>query len=104
VRANPPTEADFLSLKAFGRLQRDAPIEQWAGVSTFHSLTLAAAMTRRFGHGAVLARLALDPANPIRWVETRGDGHYTISGPPAEMLARVVEVVPLDAVVEGEAQ
>lgn len=104
VRANPPTEADFLSLKALGRLQRDAPIELWEGVSTFHSLTLAAAMPRKFGHGAFLARLALVPDGPIRWVKTRGEGHYTISGPPAEMLARVVEGVPLAAVAEGERQ
>ena len=102
VRANPPTEADFLSLKALGRLQRDAPIELWEGVSTFHSLTLAAAMTRKFGHGAFLARLALAPDSPIRWEKTRGEGHYTISGPPAAMLACVVEVVPLETVAEGE--
>ena len=48
------------------------------------------------------ARLALAPAGPIRWVKTRGEGPYTISGPPAAMLACVVEVVPLAAVAEGE--
>jgi hypothetical protein len=64
---------------------------------------IASDLTRRFGHGAHLARLALDPTGPIRWARTRGEGHYTIWGTLAELLARVVEIVALE-IGQGEAQ
>lgn len=102
VRANPPTEADFLSQKALGRPRRDAPIEQWEGVSTFDNLAVAAAVARRWKQGTYLARLVLPPGGPVRWTKTRGEAHYTLSGTPAELLACVVEVVPLETVAEGE--
>lgn len=103
VRTNPPTEADFLSFKARGLARRSGPIEQWEGVSTFDNPAIAADMARRHHQGDYLARLDLDPAGPIRWEKTRGAGHYTIWGTPAELLARVVEIVPLDT-AEEEAQ
>jgi len=102
VRTSPPTEADFLSQQALGRPQRGAPVEQWAGVSTFDNPAIAASMARRWGHGDYLARLTLDPAGLVRWARTRGEGHYTLSGTPAELLACVVEVVPLETIAEGE--
>jgi len=102
VRANPPTEADFLSQKARGRSRRGAPVDQWEGVSTFDNLAVAAAAARRWKQGTHLARLVLEPASPVRWARTRGEAHYTLSGTPAELLACVVEVVPLDTVAEGE--
>jgi hypothetical protein len=103
VRANPPTEADFLSHKARGLPRRGGAVEQWEGVSTFDNPTIAADMARRFNRGMYLARLNLDSSGPIRWAKTRGEGHYTIWGTPAELLACVSEVVPLDA-AEGEAR
>lgn len=101
VRTNPPTEEDFLSFKALGRPRRGAPIEQWEGVSTFDNPAIAADMARRYEQGDFLARLDLDPTGPIRWARTRGEGHYTLWGTPAELLARVAEIVTLDA-PEGE--
>lgn len=103
VRTDPPTEADFLSHKARGLPRRGATEDQWDGVSTFDTRAVAADLARKFGHGEYLARLELDPAGPIRWARTRGEGHYTLWGTPAELLARVAEVVPLDA-AEGEAR
>ena len=103
VRANPPTEDDFLSFKALGRPRRGGSIEQWEGVSTFDNPDLATDMARQFKQGEYLARLELDPSGPIRWAKTRGPGHYTIWGTPAELLACVAEVVPLDT-AEGKAR
>lgn len=102
TRTDPPTEDDFLSHRARGLPRRGATIERWEGVSTFDDPAIAASMARRYGHGAYLARLTLSPDGPVRWEQTGGPGHYTLWGLPSEILACVVEVVPLLAMTGGK--
>ena len=66
VRADPPTESDFLSQMALGRPRRGAPIELWEGVSTFDEPAIAAEVARRWGHGEYLARLTIEPGTAVR--------------------------------------
>jgi len=102
TRTDPPTEDDFLSHRARGLPRRGATIERWEGVSTFDDPAIAASMARRYGHGAYLARLTLSPDGPVRWAQTGGPSYYTLWGLPSEMLACVMEVVPLPTTVGEE--
>lgn len=104
AKENPPTESDFLSYKALGIPQLKADTLRWEGVSTFDDLRAAAKTARQFHQGDYLARLTPDPDGPVRWTKTGRHHHWTLSGTPAEMLARVAEVIPLASVAKGAEQ
>ena len=99
VKADPPTEADFLSYKALGRpLLRDTPSlrRSWEGVSVTSRLEAARALAARAPSlGRFIAVLELVEGGPVRFAQTGGaPEHYDLWGEPHDMLAAVVRVVP----------
>jgi hypothetical protein len=87
-----------MSHKALGLPRRGGAVDLWEGVPTFDSFEVAADRARRYKQGDYLARLAIEPDGPIRWRQTGSSGHHTLWGTPAELQARVVEIVPLPPV------
>jgi len=100
VKANPPTERDFLSMQALGRrLRVDTPENRRfsAGVSVYATLDGVRFLVERFPQmGAFAAVLEVEASEAIRIEQTTPDpDHYTLWGSPETLLATVVEVVAL---------
>jgi hypothetical protein len=68
----------------------------WIGISCYATEAQARRNARRFQtHGTYIAAIMVEDGAPIRVEKTLGSGHYTLWGFPADLLARVVSVVPV---------
>lgn len=98
VVTNPPTTEDFKSHRAKGRpLRHPSPetIRLLDGLSVFDSEASARANAHRYPRlGSYIAEVRIPDDGGFRY-ERSGttEGHYTLWGDPAELLARVVRVV-----------
>jgi hypothetical protein len=96
VRTNPPTQHDFTSNMALGRLLLDPTPEKrrlWSGLSFWATEAQARRNARRFrDQGDFVAVVGIEVDGPIRVEKTRGPGHYTVWGLPGAILTRVVSV------------
>jgi hypothetical protein len=97
VKSNPPTLEDFTSNLALGKqIPADPALaELWDGLSVQSTL----AQARRRGRpspalGRFVAVLRVPTDGSIRFERTRGEGHHTIWGDSAVLLALVVSVEP----------
>jgi hypothetical protein len=99
VHSNPPMLADFTSPAASGEefVHPDPSRRRlWDGLSFHATEAQARRNARRFrSHGDYLAIVRVEDGAPIRVERTLGPGHYTVWGDPAEILARVVAVLPV---------
>jgi hypothetical protein len=100
VKSNPPTERDFLSVKALGRrLRHDTPQNRriWDGVSVTATEDAARFLVEQYPQmGRYIATLEVPEHGPIRYEQTTNDpDHYTLWASAAVLLDRVVSVVAL---------
>jgi hypothetical protein len=107
VKSNPPTEEDFQSHAALGRVPpraiRDDPekLRSWECVSVFDTEAGArrvARTSREMRLGRFIAELLLPGDQPasITYDKTLGShGHYDMTAEPVVLLALVVRVVPV---------
>ena len=99
VRSDPPTVADFTSNEALGIPPRHPDPETlrlWDGLSAWATEAQARRNARRFpAIGRYIAAVRVEDHAPIRVERTRGPGHHTLWGEPAELLARVASVAPV---------
>ena len=97
VRTSPPALDDFVSHAARGRPVPDDPEDARVldGISVY-STAAQARRKRRTSPvlGAWIAVLRVPLDGSVRVERTRGEGHHTIWGEPAVLLALVVEVGP----------
>ena len=103
VKAAQPNEDDFLSQKAKGLRLRDDQYESiWDGISVWETIDQAreTAAGSRYRLGSYVAVLDVPETGPVRWQRTtKSEGHYTLWGQPADLLALVQKTVPLQAEV-----
>jgi len=98
VTADPPTLADFTSNEARGvppRRRDPETLRLWGGISVFETEQQARLQATLFPRlGQHIAALRVPEGGAIR-VErtTRTEGHYTLWGEPADLLACVLSVV-----------
>jgi hypothetical protein len=94
-----PTIQDFTSPAASGEtFSHPDPGRRrlWDGLSFYATEAQARRNARRYrAHGEFLAIVRIERDAPIRVERTLGPGHYTVWGDPAEILARVVAVLPV---------
>lgn len=99
VVTNPPTLADFTSYAARGRVPLSDDPEilcLWDGLSVFATLAQARRKARGAPYlGAYIAELRLPADAAARYERTRGPGHFTLWAAPADALAWVDSVVPV---------
>jgi hypothetical protein len=102
VKANPPTQRDFLSYRAQGKTPPDDPelARRWEGLSAYESLRLAYRRARnRPQLGRFVAVLDVREGGPLRYERTgEGAGHWTLWGDPDAALACVESVMPVEGV------
>src|SRR5262249_20241144 len=68
----------------------------WDGVSFYATEAQARRNARRYrSHGNFIAVVQIEEGSPIRIERTLGPGHFTVWGDPAEILARVIAVIPV---------
>lgn len=106
VKADPPTVDDFMSNQAKGRPPRGAEVgnpELWGGISVMDTLDRARKRAQQFPqHGVFIAVLHIPPAGPVTAARTlTTPGHYTLHGAPADLLACVAEVIPVEPAEEA---
>lgn len=90
---------DFTSNQALGRpLRRDTAESRrlWSGLSVFDTEVGARAMATRFPSlGSFIAVLRIRPGATLRLERTTAtQGHYTLWGDPADLLACIIDVLP----------
>jgi hypothetical protein len=93
IQASEPTMVDFTSLEARGIAPRsDDPeiVRLNRGLSCWATEAQARRTARRFRHlGAHIADLQIPDDASVRIERTRGPGHYTVWGFPAELMTYV---------------
>ena len=98
VLTNPPTPYDFTSGKARGTPEPLGAAQRavWDGVSVFSTMSQARRKRRTSPVlGSFIATLRVPTDGSIRFARTLGgDGHHTIWGEPADLMALVVSVEP----------
>jgi hypothetical protein len=68
----------------------------WDGISCYATEAQARRNARRFRtHGAFIAVIRIEAGAPIRVEKTLGSGHYTLWGSPADLLTRIISVIPV---------
>jgi hypothetical protein len=98
VKSNPPSERDFLSMRALGRRLRNPTPENlyiYDGVSVTRTADGARSLVGDFPQmGRFIAVLEIEDDGPIR-VEQTGTypEHYTLWGSAEDLLARVTSVM-----------
>lgn len=103
VLTNPPTLADFRSDLAQGRpppSQNPEAVRLVSGLSMYATLTQARNKATAYPRlGRYIGALDLPIGGPIRYERTLpgSRGHHTIWGDPAELLACVTAVVPVES-------
>src|SRR3954454_16821341 len=99
VHTNPPTRWDVTSAKERGQPEPSDPRLRavWDGLSVYSTLNQARRKRRTSPVlGAFIAVLRLPTDGSIRFARTLGgDGHHTIWGNSADLLALVVSVEPI---------
>jgi hypothetical protein len=98
VRTNPAHRSDFWSDLSNGLVPRPAQrvdIHAWAGISMYTESTAAEVSARTFHLGRYIARLRITEKVPALVKQTLKDGHYSIAGDPAALLACVEQILPL---------
>ena len=100
VHTNPPTPDDFTSGADLGRPlpAGDAEIARLhTGISVFATPRQASTNARQWPRlGSLLAVLDIPEGGPIRWERTtQRRGHHTLWGSPADLVGRVVAIVPV---------
>ena len=99
VHENPPSVEDVMSPEAIGEpfVHADPSRRRlWDGLSCYATEAQARRNARRFrSHGAYIAVIRIEDGARIRVERTLGPGHYTLWGDPAEILARVIAVIPV---------
>jgi hypothetical protein len=98
VRTNPPTIHDCVSNLALGK---EIPVdpelaELWDGLSVQSTMAQARRRSRispMLGRFVAVLRIPTDGS--VRYERTRGEGHHTRCGEPAELPALVVSVEPV---------
>lgn len=73
----------------------------WDGISAYSTIEQARITARLFPRlGRYIATLRVPEPGTIRFEQTRDptEGHFTLWGEPADLLARVVNVVPVETV------
>jgi hypothetical protein len=99
VRADPPTEGDFLSNAARGRRPPDADpetIRLWNGLSAYGSEDAARRTARAFPRiGTFLAAVGIEDGDPVRFEKTLGFEHYTLWGDATLLPSRVQSISPV---------
>ena len=104
VRTNPPTQADFVSNAAQGKQPRHPDPEilrLWDGLSAYSTVEQARIAARLFPRlGRYIAALRVPEHGSVRFEQTRdpAEGHFTLWGEPDQLLALVVNVVPVETV------
>ena len=105
MRTNPPVRRDFLSnYERQGEPRPGLPDEHrqlWDGIWVHETEAQSRRQAREYPRlGAYIAELRIpdQTAMPIRWRRTipRNPGHYTLWCDPEELLAFVVNVVPVE--------
>ena len=100
VKHNPPTPEDFMSYEALGIPVLD-PSPETLRLRDGISVQATEAQARRkargiLGLGSYIARLEIPEDAPIRIERTKGPGHHTLWGEPAELLRCVVPpIIPV---------
>jgi hypothetical protein len=103
VRTDPPTLRDFRSNEALGRKPK-RPLSRfdrrcWRGVSHHETRELAEfAGGESPWLGAFIATVVIASDAPIEYEQTYRPGHWTLWGDPADLLAAVVSVAPLERI------
>lgn len=96
VRTNPATLADFVSNEEKGLAPPDDPELRavWDGLSVYSTLSQARRKRRMSpGIGVFIAVLRVPTDGSVRYERTLGgDGHHTVWGDPAALLALVAVV------------
>ena len=104
VRTNPPTIEDFTSNSAKGKQPRRPDPEVlrlWEGLSAYSTVEQAQITARLFPRlGRYIAVLRVPEHGAVRFEQTRdpAEGHFTLWSEPADLLAVVINVVPVEAV------
>jgi len=103
VRTNPPTLRDFTSYQSQGIPPPDDEPETmrlWRGLSAYVTLARARRRARMQPQlGRYIARLELPVGGAVAYERTtRSQGHFTVWGAAADVLACVVSVVPIEPV------
>jgi hypothetical protein len=98
VKTDPPTLADFLSLKALGRPLRHPTaraLRLWDGLSVYQTAEQACALAGASPSlGGYIAELRIPASGPIQYeLDTGRFGHCTLWGDPADIMNLVVSVV-----------
>ncbi len=66
------------------------------GLSMYLEREMAAATARRWPRiGRYLAELRLEPGNGFCWAHTAQPGHITVWGRPLQLLAGIVDILPV---------
>lgn len=97
MKSNPPTRLDFLSHKELGvPLRNEDQPELWAGLSCQATEQQARRTAKLPGFGAYIARIEIEDDSTIVWRRTGPkQGHHTIWGNPDDVLACVIDVIPV---------
>src|SRR4051812_37997397 len=99
VKTDPPTERDFMSYAALGKIPRPgssaAILRSWQGVSVWETEAQARAVARQFPRsGGFVAALEIAVGSATRSERSgKQEGHCDLFGAPRELLASVVAVV-----------
>jgi len=91
-----PTIGDFTSRKAQGHAQR-LPFEteeKWSGISVYNNEAQCRKNANKYSFAGSIAEIEIEEDGPITYSRTGSNGHRTLWGEPAEMLNRVVRVIP----------
>lgn len=91
-----PALGDFTSRKALGHSQRlpHETEEKWSGVSVYNNEAQCCKNENKFSFTGSSAEIEVEEDGPITYSKTGSNGHRTLWGEPAEMLKRVVQVIP----------
>jgi hypothetical protein len=97
IRLDQPTLRDMTSNAALGlptRTTDPAVVRLWDGISCWATEAQARRALRSFPNlGTHIAVLVIPDDAPIRVERTRGPGHFTVWGEPADLLSYVSSVV-----------
>jgi len=99
IEGREPTLIDFMSRAARGESSTSIDpdvLRLWDGISCWATETQARRMARRYpNQGSYIAVLHIPDDASVRVERTRGPGHHTVWGDPAQLITYVVAVAPV---------